>query len=448
MAAADTRPVLDVVIPVYNEETDLGPCVRRLRAHLFATFPYPFQITIADNASTDATPEAAMALQRAFPEVAAVRLEEKGRGRALKTVWSTSAAPVLAYMDADLSTGLDALLPLVAPLLSGHSDVAIGTRLARSAQVVRGPKREIISRCYNLLLRGTLAAHFSDAQCGFKAIRSDVAAQLLPLVEDTGWFFDTELLVLAERAGLRIHEIPVDWVDDPDSRVDLLATAVADIKGIARLSRAFATGTVPIADVRAALGRRRRPLRRSGRADGASGWPARHGRLVGPHAAGIGPVAGVPAELPGQLVRFAGIGIASTLAYVVVYLLLRTIIAAQPANLVALGLTAVANTAANRRLTFGVAGREHAGRHHVQGLTVFMICLGLTGGGLALVHAVDDAPGAVVELTALVLANALATLVRFLLLRAWVFHPAAARLTHRHRHRHSPPPGSAGSRSR
>ena len=146
-----------------------------------------------------------------------MRLEEKGRGRALRTVWGASDAAVLAYCDVDLSTDLAALLPLVAPLISGHSDLAIGTRLGRGSRVVRGPKREFISRCYNLLLRGTLQTGFTDAQCGFKAIRADVARRLLPLVEDTGWFFDTEMLVLAERAGLRIHEVPVDWVDDPDS---------------------------------------------------------------------------------------------------------------------------------------------------------------------------------------------------------------------------------------
>ena len=125
-------------------------------------------------------------------------------------------------MDVDLSTDLAALAPLT---ISGHSDLAIGTRLAPGARVVRGAKREIISRCYNAIVKSTLAARFSDAQCGFKAIRADVAAQLLPHVTDTGWFFDTELLVLAQRAGLRIHEVPVDWVDNPDSRVELLATA-------------------------------------------------------------------------------------------------------------------------------------------------------------------------------------------------------------------------------
>ena len=111
--------------------------------------------------------------------------------------------------------------------------------------MVRGPKREIISRCYNLILKSTLAAGFSDAQCGFKAVRADVAQRLLPHIADTGWFFDTELLVLAERSGLRIHEVPVDWVDDPDSRVDIVATATADLKGIARLLRGFAKGSIP-----------------------------------------------------------------------------------------------------------------------------------------------------------------------------------------------------------
>ena len=228
-AAEPTRldaPVLDVVVPVHNEEADLEPCVRRLHGYLTAHVPYRFRITIADNASTDATPDVAHMLAGSLPDVVAVRLVEKGRGRALRHVWTRSDAAVLAYMDVDLSTDLAALLPLVAPLISGHSDLAIGSRLSRGSRVVRGAKREFISRGYNLLLRGTLSARFSDAQCGFKAIRADVAERLLPMVADNGWFFDTEMLVLAERSGLRIHEVPVDWVDDPDSRVDIVATAV------------------------------------------------------------------------------------------------------------------------------------------------------------------------------------------------------------------------------
>ena len=217
---------LDIVIPVYNEEAELRRAVIRLHDYLMTSVPLSFRITIADNASTDGTAGIADELAFEFDNIRAGHLPEKGRGRALKAAWSASDAAVLAYMDVDLSTDLDALLPLVAPLISGHSDIAIGTRLHRGSRVIRGPKREFISRCYNLILRGVLAAHFCDAQCGFKAIRADVAQQLLPLVQDNGWFFDTELLVLAERSGLRIHEVPVDWIDDPDSKVDIVSTAM------------------------------------------------------------------------------------------------------------------------------------------------------------------------------------------------------------------------------
>lgn len=235
LPALHSAPVLDVVIPVLDEEAALDRCVRVVHDHLTDTFPYLFHITIADNGSTDRTPEIAADLAAELPEVDWVRLPTSGRGQALSAVWNSSDAPVLAYLDVDLSTDLSALFPLVAPLISGHSDLAIGTRLAPGARVVRGPKREFISRCYNLLLRGTLSVRFSDAQCGFKAIRKDAAERLLPDVRDGDWFFDTELLVLAERAGLRIHEVPVDWVDDPDSRVRLLPTALADLRGILRI---------------------------------------------------------------------------------------------------------------------------------------------------------------------------------------------------------------------
>lgn len=248
-------PVLDIVIPVYNEERDLGVCVRRLHAHLSDGFPFSARITIADNASTDCTMQVAELLAAEFDTVRVVHLDAKGRGRALRTAWLASDAQVVAYMDVDLSTDLNALLPLAAPLMTGHSDLAIGTRLSRRARVVRGPKREFISRCYNRLLKTALQARFSDAQCGFKAIRTDIARRLLPLVRDGEWFFDTELLVLAERTGLRIHEVPVDWIDDPDSRVDIVDTARKDLLGIWRLRRTMATGALPLADLRRAIGR-------------------------------------------------------------------------------------------------------------------------------------------------------------------------------------------------
>ncbi len=232
-----SSPVLEVVVPVYNEQADLEANLRRLRSYLDRRFPLATLVTIADNASTDGTWTRAVRLERELPGVRAVHLDQKGRGRAVKQVWTTSEAPVVAYMDVDLATGLDALLPLVAPLLSGHAEVAIGSRLAVSARVVRGTKRELISRAYNALLRWVLGAGFSDAQCGFKAMRTDVARALVPMIDDDGWFFDTEMLILAERFGMRIHEVAVDWVDDPDSRVDILATAGADLRGIWRLWR-------------------------------------------------------------------------------------------------------------------------------------------------------------------------------------------------------------------
>jgi putative flippase GtrA len=380
--------------------------VRQLHAHLAGTFPYPFRITIADNASTDDTLALAETLQAALAEVRAVHLPEKGRGRALRAVWLASDAPVLAYMDVDLSTDLTALLPLVAPLLSGHSDLAIGTRLARTARVVRGPKREFISRSYNVLLHRTLHTRFSDAQCGFKAIRREVAQQLLPLVEDSGWFFDTELLVLAERAGLRIAEVPVDWVDDPDSRVDIVATALADLRGVARLGRALATGRLPVAAVRAQLGRA----------------PLASTSLASTSLASTS-LAGEPPGLAGQAVRFAAIGVASTIAYLLLFVLFRGAIGAQPANLLALLLTAVANTATNRRVTFGRTGRTPL-RVHGQGLAVFALGVGVTSGALAVLSAAVAAPGLALELAVLIAASTVATALRFVLFRRWIFPSA------------------------
>ena len=390
VGAAEVAAVVDIVIPVHNEGRTLAASVRRVAAFLAQGFPYPWTITIADNASTDDTWVVAVGLVAELPRVRAVRMAQKGRGRALKAAWSSSSAPVLAYMDVDLSTDLRALLPLVAPLISGHSDLAIGTRLARSSQVRRGPKRELLSRGYNLILKGALATSFSDAQCGFKAIRAAVAAELLPLVENDNWFFDTELLVLAERSGLRIHEVPVDWVDDPDSRVDIVATAREDLAGIVRLARGLAIGGIPLARMQAEVAR-----------------PAETPSTV----------PGVPRGMLGQLVRFGGVGVLSTFAYFLLYLGLRDLAGPQLANLCALVTTALANTAANRRLTFGVRGRHALLKHHAGGLIAFGVGLGLTSGSLWALHAAVPDPGRGLEVAVLVLANATATLVRFLSLR-------------------------------
>jgi glycosyltransferase involved in cell wall biosynthesis len=354
-------PEVEIVVPVHNEERVLAASIRRLHRFLSAEFPFSWRIVIADNASTDGTPEAAALLCRELASVSFMRLEQKGRGRALRAAWSASDARVVCYMDVDLSTDLRALLPLVAPLISGHSDVAIGTRLAHGARVVRGPKRELISRAYNALLHATLRARFSDAQCGFKAVRRDVAEELLPSVRDDAWFFDTELLVLAQRRGLRIHEVPVDWIDDPDSRVKIVRTAVEDLLGVGRL-----LGASPV-------------------------------------------------------VRFLGIGVASTAAYALLFLLLTGLLGSVGANAAALALTAVGNTAANRRLTFGVRGRQHLVRHHARGAVVFVLTLALTNGALAVLHGLDATPARALELGVLVAASLVATVTRYVALKTWVF---------------------------
>jgi putative flippase GtrA len=356
------RVDVDVVVPVYNEQTALEHSIRRLHDFLSMTFPFTWRIVVADNASTDGTPFIAAALADELPGVTHLRLDRKGRGLALRETWSRSDARVVSYMDVDLSTDLRGLLPLIAPLLSGHSDVAIGSRLARGAEVVRGPKRELISRAYNTILHATLRVRFTDAQCGFKAVTRGAAAQLLPQIRDDGWFFDTELLVLAGRDGLRIHEVPVDWVDDPDSRVDIVGTAVEDLKGVARL--AFAT-----------------------------------------------PVA-----------RFATVGLASTIAYALIFLALREGgLGAGLANALGLAVTAVANTAANRRLTFGIVGRRGLLRQHAAGATVYAITLALTAGALGVLHATASDASRAVELSVLIAASLVATVTRYVALKTWVF---------------------------
>jgi glycosyltransferase involved in cell wall biosynthesis len=358
------RPVVEIVVPVHNEQRALPASIRRLHEHLSDSFPFRWRIVIANNASTDETARVAAALADDLPGVERLDLAEKGRGRALRTAWMRSDAEIVAYMDVDLSTDLRALLPLVAPLVSGHSDIAIGTRLASGSRVVRGPKREFISRSYNRLLHLSLAARFSDAQCGFKAIRADAARRLLPEVRDQAWFFDTELLVLAQREGLRIHEVPVDWTDDPDSRVDLARTARDDLRGIVRL----------LASAR--------------------------------------------------LTRFLAIGVLSTVAYALLYLLLRSGavgLSAVAANVVALAVTAVANTQANRRFSFRVRGREDLVRHHAMGGAVFVLTLLLTSGSLAVLHLIDPSPAAGLELAVLVVAGFAATVSRYVALRSWVF---------------------------
>jgi glycosyltransferase involved in cell wall biosynthesis len=231
-----------VAVPVFNEEAKLAESVAALSRHLESRCRLEHEIVIADNGSTDGTLAAANAAAARLRGARVVHLAHRGRGGAVKQVWSESAADILTYMDVDLSTGLEAFMPLVEALASGGYDLGAGSRLQAESVTRRSWRREVISRCYNRLIKVMFRTRFSDAQCGFKAITHEAARALLPAVEDTGWFFDTELLVLSEKCGYRIRDLPVVWAEGDDTRVRILSTAWGDIKGLIRLRRSFRRG--------------------------------------------------------------------------------------------------------------------------------------------------------------------------------------------------------------
>jgi putative flippase GtrA len=288
-------------------------------------------------------------------------------------------------MDVDLSTSLTGLMPLVASVLSGHGDVAVGTRLARGARVVRGPKRELISRAYSLLVRTSQRSRISDFQCGFKALRRECALELLPLVQDDAWFFDTELLITAERLGMRVSEIPVEWVDDPDSRVHIVSTAREDVKGLWRLS---------------------------------------HGPAL--RQAGIRHHEEATAE---QLLSFAGVGMLSTLSYLLLFALGFRVLGPLAANALALAFCTLFNTALHRSLANG-RSRSGAGARRPSFLgtagVLYAVSLSCTTAALLVAGALG-AGSLAAALVAVTLANGVASLVRFALLRGWAFRPAPQR---------------------
>jgi hypothetical protein len=386
-----TPTQVEIVVPVYNEAHQLAERIGTLRAYLNESLPFSALVTIVDNGSTDGTALVARRLASSLAGVQAMILTRKGRGHALRCAWEASGAEVVAYMDVDLSTALSALMPLVASVLSGHGDVAVGTRLGRGARVVRGPKRELISRAYSVLVRTTLRSRVSDFQCGFKALRRERALELLPLVEDEAWFFDTELLVTAERLGMRVTEIPVEWMDDPDSRVQLASTAAENLRGVWRLSH----------------GRSRR---------------AAHRRAPAP----------VPAEVvtADELLSFAGVGLLSTLSYLLLFSLGWRALGPWLANALALAFCTVVNTALHRGAvrrseTIG-AGAAAALRPCFVTVTaaLFGVSLVTTTAALALAQ-VLGATSLAGALVAVTLANGAASLLRFALLRGWAFRPTS-----------------------
>jgi putative flippase GtrA len=368
-----SRLMLELALPVYNEAKTIEISVRQLHAYLSQHFPFSWRLAIVDNASTDDTLAIGRRLATQLSDIRVLHLDRKGRGLALRAAWLTSDATVVAYTDIDLSTGLDALLPLIAPLLSGHSDVAIGSRLLSAANVARGPKREIVSRVYNLILRATFSTRIHDAQCGFKAVRGEVAWQLVPAIVDNGWFFDTELLLLAEHNGLRIHEVPVDWIDRPGSHVDVPRTAFEDLKGVLRLVRRFSLG---------------------------------HGRLE----LGAESRAPVADDMGRRLITFALVGLVSTTVSLVLFLTLRRPLGSVGAVVLALGATAVGNSWAHRRWTLGRRGRVGLARHAIVSAAI-ALC-GIAVSALALVAVGAIGGGLLFELAALAVVWTATTILR------------------------------------
>lgn len=233
---------LEVVIPVYNEEKDLPRSIATLHDFLQQNCGYDWRIVIADNASVDHTPQVSRELAAKYERVRYLRLPHKGRGRALRHAWLTSEADIVSYMDVDLSTDLRCFLPIIDKLARGEAEIAAGSRYQKGAQVQRGMKREIFSRGYMALIKMFFGCGFSDAQCGFKAATRRAVQTLVPLVENQGWFFDAELLLLAEHYGFPIFDMPVIWTDDPDSRVKLAQTVSEHFIGLMRMRLAFSTG--------------------------------------------------------------------------------------------------------------------------------------------------------------------------------------------------------------
>lgn len=228
---------VDVVIPVYNEEHVLPQSIDVLHRFLGENLRHDWRIVVADNASIDATLAVARRLAQEYSNIEALHIPQKGRGRALRAAWLESGADICSYMDVDLSTELAAFPKLIDAIAVEGYDVAIGSRLAEQARIKRSLKREVLSRGYNFLIKAIFQTRFSDAQCGFKAANRRAVRDLVPLIENNEWFFDTELLILAEKKGYRVKEIPVRWIEDADTRVNIRKTVTEDIQGLLRLRR-------------------------------------------------------------------------------------------------------------------------------------------------------------------------------------------------------------------
>ncbi len=226
---------ISIILPVYNEEECLEKNTETVLKYA-KKFYENFEIVITDNASIDKTLDIAKKLSKKYKEIRYIHLDQKGRGRVLKKAWNESKADILAYSDIDLSTDIKAIKKLTDAIDQGY-DIATASRHSKQSQLDRTFKREILSKGYNFLLKLFLNTKISDAQCGFKAVNRRVVKEIIPLVKDNEWFFDTEMLILAERKGFRIKEIPVKWVEHAGSTVHIKKTVTDYLKSVFRLRK-------------------------------------------------------------------------------------------------------------------------------------------------------------------------------------------------------------------
>ncbi|WP_231635136.1 glycosyltransferase [Luteipulveratus halotolerans] len=404
---AATTAVVDVLVPVHNEEHVLAASIERLHGYLTEHLVYPFRITVADNASTDATLEVAHGLRQRLPGVEIATLTEKGRGRALRQVWLASDAPVLAYMDVDLSTDLAAFMPLVAPLLSGHSDVAIGSRITHGANVIRGTKRGVISRCYNHVLRVGLGHGSPTHSAGSRRSGATSRTSCCRSSRTTPGSSTPSCSCSPSAAVCASTRCRSTGTTTPTAAWTSSAprpTTCGACCGCGAPS--FRSGALPVASIKEQLGR---------------------GTVVldGPHGPVV-QVARTGSPLGGQVMRFAAVGVASTVVHLGLF---AAFVAGgtgrQVANLVALLMATVLNTTANRAWTFGVRGRSRLLVQHGQALAVFALTWGTTAAALAVLGATSDGASAAAATVVVAGANVVATVARFVAMRRWIFRAPA-----------------------
>ena len=228
---------VDIVIPVYNEEVNLEKNINILTEWLKNNFKYEWIVTIADNGSTDNTKKIAKDLDMKNKKIILKEITSKGRGIALRESWLSSTSDICAFMDIDLSTELEYLNEIIYPIVELECEICCGSRWMSSSNVKRGLFRGILSWSYNFILQTTLGLKIKDSQIGFKAIKTDTAKKVIPLIKDNEWFFDTELLLISQKNDLKIKQIPVIWIDHPKSTVVVLKTVKMFLRNVWRMKK-------------------------------------------------------------------------------------------------------------------------------------------------------------------------------------------------------------------